>query len=192
MAVLFCAVCQSPWRHSFGKSSLCSAGGCQPEGRNFPSPTSGLEFSFYLGSVKQISSAWESSAFGVGLVGREGHSCCYTESWGSRSGLTGAGANCMAQALAELSSVLWGKRMLPISQVSCTAIEKRWRILNWDTPAASEEWNLHRIMPIPKYMLGFCCRTPVPEIKHVWEAEVTWSVLFFNPSWQSAYLQWGR
>lgn len=75
-----CCVWQPPRTHGFGTSPPCSAGGRQTEGRKFSSPTSGLEISLFLGSIKQTSSGLASLAFGEGLAGEGGHSCCYTQS----------------------------------------------------------------------------------------------------------------
>lgn len=77
-----CCVWQPPRTHGFGTSPLCSAGGCQSKGRKFSSPTSGLEISLFLGSIKWTSSALASLAFGEGLAGEGGYSCCYTQSQG--------------------------------------------------------------------------------------------------------------
>lgn len=77
-----CCVWQPPWTHGFGTSPVSSAGGHQPKGRKFSSPKSGLEISLFLGSIKQTSSGLSSLAFGEAFVGKGGHSCCYTQSWG--------------------------------------------------------------------------------------------------------------
>lgn len=104
MAIAPCCVWQPPQTHGFGTSLPCSAGGCQPQDRKFSNPTSGMEISLFLGSVKQTSSGLESLAFEGGLAGEAGHSCCLTQSWLSQKpgpGLTGTGASCTVWALAH-------------------------------------------------------------------------------------------
>lgn len=75
-SVLRVAATSDTW---FGTSTLCSAREHQPKGRNFSSPTSVLEISFCLGSVKKNSSGVVSLAFGEGLLGGRSNFCCYTQ-----------------------------------------------------------------------------------------------------------------
>lgn len=119
MVALLCAACGSHLRHTVGYlhsvvSSTphstphffhvsLSAWEHQPKGRNFSSPTSVLEISFCLGSVKQNSPGLVSLAFGEGLMGERNNFCCYTQiSWTPHrpdSGQRGSGTSCTAWAL---------------------------------------------------------------------------------------------
>lgn len=152
-----CCVWQPPRTHGFGTSPLCSAGGCQSKGRKFSSPTSGLEISLFLGSIKQSSSGF--SVFGIwGKACGRGRSflLLHPKPGGCHSGQAlgklalGPTARPGPQPIA-LSAP--GLRCCHPAKRAMWLIEKRWRALNpgclpRGSPIALGEWDLHRILRI--------------------------------------------